>query len=62
MIIYNLCKNLFKKNGENLQKSLSDYFCDELLEELYFIPKKIDKNIIAVVVGLKVSFMSEYIL
>ncbi len=46
MIIYNLCKNLFNENEINLQESLSDYFCNELLDKLYFLPKKIDKNII----------------
>lgn len=39
-MIYNTCKNIFKIND------LYDYFSNPLLDDLYFNPKKVNKNII----------------
>ncbi len=43
-MIKNTCKSLF--NANNLKKSLIDYFSDDLIYELYFKPKKVNRNLI----------------
>jgi hypothetical protein len=40
-MIYNTCKNIIKI------RDLYDYFSSPLLDDLYFKPKKINKDIIA---------------
>lgn len=39
-MIYNTCKNIFELNN------LYDYFNSELIDDLYFKPKKVNKNLI----------------
>lgn len=46
MIIYNVCKNIFSNDEKNIKKLLLDYFDNELLDKIYFIPKKVDKKMI----------------
>ena len=44
-MIYNICKDLLK--SDNLKDSLLSYFSNDLIDELYFKPKKVDKDLIA---------------
>lgn len=46
MIIKNISNVLFQSNNINITQLLRDNFSNELIDELYFKPKKIDKNII----------------
>ena len=39
-MIYNTCKNISELND------LSDYFNSDLINDLYFKPKKVNKNLI----------------
>lgn len=46
MVIYNLCKDFFNVDEKNIKELLLNYFHNELLDKIYFIPKKVDKKLI----------------
>lgn len=50
-MIYNLCNDLFNEDINNIDTSLKNYFNSNILNQLYFVPKKIDNNLI----GEKIS-------
>ena len=50
-MIYNLCNDLFNEDINNIDTSLKNYFNSDILNQLYFVPKKIDNNLI----GEKIS-------
>ena len=43
-MIYNTCKDLLKTN--NVSNDLKEYFSSDLINDLYFQPKKVDKELI----------------
>ncbi len=45
-MVYNLCNELFNLDINNIDTSLKNYFNNDIIEQLYFLPKKIDKNLI----------------
>lgn len=45
-MIYNLCSDLFNLDFNDIENSLKNYFNNDIIEQLYFLPKKIDKNLI----------------
>ena len=42
-MVYNLCYKIFD-NSENIKDCLINYFNDDIINQLYFVPKKIDKK------------------
>ena len=45
-MIYNLCSDLFNLDFNDIENSLKNYFNNDIIEQLYFLPKKIDNNLI----------------
>lgn len=46
MVIENISKELFKTSDKNMNDSLRDNFCNEILDKIYFLPKNVDKGLI----------------
>ena len=43
-MVYNLCISLFEVNINNIKEKLSNYFQDEIIKQLYLIPKKVKQD------------------
>ena len=46
MLVKNISHRLFTGDSKNIVDLLIDNFSNEMLDKLYFIPKKIDKSLI----------------
>lgn len=45
-MVYNLCDDLFNVDVNNIKNSLNNYLNKDIINQLYFIPKKIGKDFI----------------
>lgn len=45
-MVYCLCDELFKIDTNSIKSYLKNYFNNDIIDQLYFIPKKVNKNVI----------------